>query len=125
MSKQNQKSDFKARKALISQKCDSFITRMANSKNDLERVELLNEMEDLLQDEIDHWLNEILLFTEMENGAADSVINEAEIHISGLKLIQDKIAVQRLEFLPNALRLQEVLIRSGQLSQPKILNVLP
>lgn len=123
MSNQNQKTDVKSRKALISKKCDSFISRMSASKNDLERVELLNEMDDLLQDEIDHWLNEVMLFSEMENPAADSVIDEASLHVSGLKMIQDKIALQRLPLLPNALRLQEVLIAQGKLDKPKIVNI--
>lgn len=116
------KNQISVQKRIITRKCGELLERMVNSKNDLERVEILQQMDQILQDEIDQWRNTILDDLESSESDHDALLDAAAVHITDLESIQAKIAPQVAEFLPKALELQAHKLRTGELSEPIIKN---
>lgn len=118
------KNQVAIQKKIVTQKCGELLKRMTNSKNDLERVQVLQEMDSLLQNEIDHWHNVLLEPAIISPEELEILMDEAAVHTTDLKTIQDKIAPMVAEYLPNALQLQAHKLRTGELSEPVIKHVL-
>jgi len=100
-------------KAAISQKCKSFEARMLKSRNALDQVQIMNEMEEALESEIYAW--DILIQNEKDSPGegSENVINNAVVFIADLQSIIDKICEGRKELLPAALILLKANKNSG------------
>ena len=106
--------------SIISKKTAEFLKRMESSKNDLERVQLLNDMEQLLVDERERWAQILAENIDLPEDEHENIINEASIHIAGFEDTIKQLNAARLEFLPGALRLQDHQLRDGSLKFPII-----
>ncbi len=121
MSNSQKGASLAQQKKTIAAQCKRFEERLLKAKNDMEIVCILQEMEDMLQAEIYHWVE--LHETEQEKGGEglENVAAECADQISNLESIIRTVQAQKADHLDNALRIQEVMIKTGKLKEPAII----
>jgi hypothetical protein len=106
-------------KRRISQHMNKFEKRMLTTKNDLERVEVLNDMEELLEGELLKW-HEILLKTEGKTEEErENYKKNCVDQIDKLESVVKTISLNRKELLPGAIEVA----RARKNSHEKIGNI--
>lgn len=100
-------------KKQIAKALNSFESNMTKSKNDLERLSILDDLDMILDSEINAWLLKLEDCQKDESTEAENIFNESTKHISDLQDSKLKLNEFRTEFLPGARKLHEVLVRQG------------
>lgn len=112
------KRGLKESKRAIAHKTNEFEKRLMSAKNDLEQVQILNEMEELLQSEIIHWMD----FLENEKTGTieqqDKIHNAVADNVADLNSVIVKINEGRAELLQNAKAIAKAMKNSHQEVKP-------
>jgi len=116
MSKQTR--GLKESKRIIAHKSAEFEKRMMSAKNDLERIQILNEMEEILQAEINHWMD----FYEAEGVGTpkeqENLSNSVADNIEDLNSVIVSINSSRREMLSNGKAIAKAMKNSHQEVKP-------
>jgi hypothetical protein len=122
--KTEKKSDFGMKsKAEIGRKMNSFLKKMTDSKNDFERLGIVDDLDQILDSEIDAWLRKLEESQDRNDKESDAIFNESAKHINDLQESKLKLNDLRLQFVPGAKKLWDVLQRQNKnLSIPKTLK---
>jgi acyl-CoA reductase-like NAD-dependent aldehyde dehydrogenase len=102
MSATSENKELKQSKSAISKACKQFEKDMMSAKNALERVHVLNQMEDILNHEIDSWVDTLDNENHGDISEVNNVINHAAEHIENMSSIIRTINSARAEMLSEA-----------------------
>lgn len=89
-----------------------------NARNDLERVQVFNKMEDMIESEILKWSELLTENINSENEKDLDFIDFTQKEISKLQSVIDMISAERKDMLPNARIIYEAQKRSHVVVQP-------
>lgn len=112
-------------KKAISKRVAEFEKRLHKAKNDFEIWCIIQEMNDVCQAEIDHWLLQIASDKPPFETPITPLIEEASKHISELTALVQKFADFQATIRANALAIQRAMINSHELKEPVILEIVP
>lgn len=113
-----QKRGLKESKRIIAHKAAEFEKRMMSAKNALEQIQILNEMEELLQAEINHWmdfLENVKVGTPLEQ---ENIQNSVADNVSDLQSVILSINASRKELLSDAKAIAQAMKNSHQEVKP-------
>lgn len=94
--------ELKQAKKIIAATTREFESRMIKSRNDLERVQILNEMEELLQAEMYKWINFMEVNDNPDIEGNENLIQHVADNVEGLNSVIKTICEGRKELLPGA-----------------------
>lgn len=96
-----------AQKRTIARKTAQFEKRMLGAANDLERVQVLNDMEDILEAEIIQWNNILVQESSRDKIQQKNLEDNVSKEVGNLQEVINMINTQRKELLPSAKQLAQ------------------
>ncbi len=106
------KEALKSKKA-IAKAMATFESRMLKSKNDLERLSVLDDLDQVLDSEISQWIEKLNEVENKSDTESENIFNEGSKQILDLQESKLKINEFRISFLPGARKTYEVMNREG------------
>ena len=108
------KSQFGAKsKREVNKAFAQFERRMAESKNDLERLTILDDLDGILDAEISAWILKMEEVQSENSDESEAVFNESSVHIGNINDLKLNIDSLRQQFLPGARRHYEVVSKTN------------
>lgn len=120
MKKQEKTHSARQIKRKVNRSINVLSARLNSAKNAIELIQILDEMEELLNAEIFAW-TKISVENETEGKDVDTaILSECATQISALSTTISRINEVRLDVLPDALKLQDTMLKSRLMDKPLI-----
>jgi len=112
--------DVTSAKKKIDKRMTDLNNRLMTAKNNFELVVVYNDIEEIIESEINLWLNSRSGNTLVTSIVAKEHDNFVALEVDKLRIFKKKVTDMKVEILPSAIIIQSTLIREHKLKEPKI-----